>query len=347
MTLLALSRPLRSPASWIALLGIAVTGVFAIAVILTMPDELSAPSPTAATRAAAPAGPAAAIPAVPPQLFESITPEQAVTLNAAVPISSLPNPAAAPFKLSDVSEFDRARAVNCLAMAVYYEAANQGDTGEAAVAQVVLNRMRNPLFPKTVCGVVFQGSGQSTGCQFTFTCDGSLSRQPSADGWRQAKLVAERALGGFVQKDVGEATHYHTMWVVPYWQPTVLKVAQIGAHIFYRWNGDLGRPAAFTGAYAGSEPITPTPAGFTAQDLATMQPPIALAAPIALAQTQASDTATGETEPKPEIKIVATASAGAPAPMIAPAADAPQIVAPNQFFGSDNARPHRLPMAAR
>ena len=346
MTLLALGRPLRSPASWFALLGIAVIGVVAVAVILMMPDELSVPSRSSA--AAKPSAPtAAAIPAVPPQVFESLTPEQAATLNAAVPISSLPNPAATPFKLADVSEFDRARAVNCLAMAAYYEAANQGDAGEAAVAQVVLNRMRNPLFPKTVCGVVFQGSEQSTGCQFTFTCDGSLARPPSADGWRRAKLVAERALGGFVQKDVGEATHYHTIWVVPYWQSTVLKVAQIGAHVFYRWNGGLGQPAAFTGAYAGSEPMTPSPAGFTAQDLAAMAPPVPMDAPIALAQTAANAQAMGGAEPRPEVKIVATASAEASAPTIAPPAVAAEIVAPNQYFGSDNARPHRLPMAGR
>jgi spore germination cell wall hydrolase CwlJ-like protein len=343
MTLLALGRPLRSPASWIALLGIAVTGAFAVVVILTTPGELSAPlrGPIAAP-ASKPVAQPAALPAIPPQVFESVTPEQAVALNAAVPISSLPNPPAAPFKLSDVSEFDRARAENCLAMAVYYEAANQGDSGEAAVAQVVLNRMRNPLFPKTVCGVVFQGSNQPTGCQFTFTCDGSLARAPSADGWRRAKLVAERALGGFVQKDVGEATHYHTIWVVPYWQPTVLKVAQIGAHVFYRWNGGLGQPGAFNGAYAGSEPMTPSPAGFTAQDLAAMQAPVPMDAPITLAQTPAN----AQTEPKREVKIVATASAETSAPLIAPAA-APEIVAPNQFFGSDNTRPHRLPMAGR
>ena len=265
-------------------------------------------------------------------------------LNAEIPISGLPNPAAAPFKLSNVTEFDRARAVTCLAMAVYYEAANQGPDGEAAVAQVVLNRVRNPLFPKTVCGVVFQGSTQSTGCQFTFTCDGSLARRPSVDGWARARAVAERALGGFVQKDVGEATHYHTIWVVPYWQPTVLKVAQIGAHVFYRWNGELGRPSAFIGSYAGAEPVTPIPAGLAAQDLANMQAPIPLAAPIAVAETNAQ--AIGGAEPKPEVKIVTTASAETSAPTIAPAV-APEIVAPNQYFGSDNARPHRLPMAGR
>jgi len=341
MTLLALSRPLRSPASWVALLGIALVGAVAVFAVLTAPAELSPPARTPVAGAEKLRGPVpAAVPAVVPQVFESLSPEQAVTLNAEVPISGLPNPAAAPFKLSNVTEFDHARAATCLAMAVYYEAANQGPDGEAAVAQVVLNRVRNPLFPKTVCGVVFQGSNQSTGCQFTFTCDGSLARRPSADGWSAAKEVAERALGGYVQKAVGEATHYHTIWVVPYWQPTVLKVAQIGAHVFYRWNGELGRPGAFTGPYAGFEPVTPTPAGLTAQDIAAMAAPTAALAAIAPDATPTN--APPESEAKPAARIVATASA----PSIAPAIVPDVTPAPVSYFGgAENARPQRLPTA--
>ncbi|HLY77916.1 MAG TPA: cell wall hydrolase, partial [Caulobacteraceae bacterium] len=246
-----------------------------------------------------------------------------------------PNPAATPFKLTDVSAFDRARAVTCLAEAVYYEAASQGDDGQAAVAQVVLNRMRNPAFPKTVCGVVFQGSNLPTGCQFTFTCDGSMARQPSADGWRRAKQTAERALGGYVQKDVGEATYYHANYVVPYWQSTVLKVAQIGAHIFYRWNGGLGQPGAFTGAYAGSEPMTPTPAGLTAQDVAAMAAPIPLSAPIASA-------AAAPEAPKPEVKLVSAASA----PSVTPVGMPDVAPGPVSYFGgASDTRRQRLPTA--
>ena len=90
-------------------------------------------------------------------------------------------------------------------MAIYYEAASQSDEGQAAVAQVVLNRLRNPLFPKSVCGVVFEGSKLNTGCQFSFTCDGSLARRPSPDAWNRAQTVAARALNGYVVKGVGEA----------------------------------------------------------------------------------------------------------------------------------------------
>jgi spore germination cell wall hydrolase CwlJ-like protein len=198
---------------------------------------------------------------VPLSTFEPVTPEQAQLLNANVPISTLPNPPADPFRLITANPIDRTAALTCLTMAVYYEAGNQGDPGEAAVAQVVLNRLRNPLFPKSVCGVVFEGSTLSTGCQFTFTCDGSLNRRPSQFGWKKAGQVAERALDGHVQPLVGEATHYHTIWVVPYWQSSLIKVTQIGAHIFYRWPGPLGMPVSFRGQYEGLErvpPLTPT-----------------------------------------------------------------------------------------
>ena len=190
-----------------------------------------------------------------PQRFEQVSPEQAAVINANVPISRLPNPAAGPFTMAGASAADQANALTCLAMAVYYEAATQPPDGQAAVAQVVLNRVRNAHYPKSVCGVVFQGSELPTGCQFTFTCDGSLKRSPNPTLWRRAQEVAQRALGGYVQSTVGLATHYHTVWVVPYWQSTVLKVGQIGAHVFYRMEGGLGVPAAFSGRYSGAESI--------------------------------------------------------------------------------------------
>jgi hypothetical protein len=148
---------------------------------------------------------------------------------------------------------DEARAVDCLTAAVYYEAAYESLDGQRAVAQVVLNRMRHPAYPKTVCGVVFQGSERTTGCQFTFTCDGSLKRTPSEAGWSRARQVAVAALNGYVMKRVGNATHYHAVYVAPYWSPNLVKVAAIGAHVFYRWTGGWGLPPAFSGSYAGAE----------------------------------------------------------------------------------------------
>ncbi|MFT2129823.1 cell wall hydrolase, partial [Staphylococcus epidermidis] len=92
-------------------------------------------------------------------------------------------------------------------------AANETLQGQASVAQVILNRMRHPAYPKTVCGVVFQGSERTTGCQFSFTCDGAMGRPPSAEGWARARAVAASALNGFVAADVGMATHYHANYV--------------------------------------------------------------------------------------------------------------------------------------
>ena len=198
-------------------------------------------------------GVTAAPPAPPPMIVPPRAPEQALKVNAEIPGATGPNPAASPFLFKGGAPA-RAQAVNCLASAVYYEAGNQDADGERAVAQVVLNRVRHPAFPGSVCGVVYQGSTRLTGCQFTFTCDGSLNRRPDADGWRRATAIAEQALAGSVFAPVGWATHYHADYVVPYWASTMAKNAIIGAHLFYRWAGGWGQPAVFAKAYLGNEP---------------------------------------------------------------------------------------------
>jgi hypothetical protein len=109
--------------------------------------------------------------------------------------------------------------------------------------------MRHPEYPNSVCGVVYQGWERWTGCQFSFTCDGSLLRAPLPVFWRQAQEVAAAALNGHVQPTVGTATHYHADYVMPYWRPSLTKVGQIGAHIFYRWPGFAGTAPAFTNRY--------------------------------------------------------------------------------------------------
>ena len=196
--------------------------------------------------------PEAAPPAPPPMLIRQLAPEQAVEVNKDIPLAAGPNPAAQPFVFKG-SATVRKQALDCLASAVYYEAGSQDDDGERAVAQVVLNRVRHPAFPQSVCGVVYEGSTRPTGCQFTFTCDGSLYRQPDADGWKRAYRVAEAALSGAVYAPVGYATHYHANYVVPYWASTLAKNAIVGAHIFYHWAGGWGQPAAFIKAYSGHE----------------------------------------------------------------------------------------------
>lgn len=193
-------------------------------------------------------------PAPEPLAFRDMSPVDAATYNASVPFSAEPNPAARPFRFAAATDVDKLRAEDCLTAAIYYEAGIESSDGQRAVAQVVLNRVRHPAFPKTVCGVVFQGSERSTGCQFTFTCDGALARIPNEAGWERARKIAEEALAGKVYKPVGYATHYHTNWVVPYWSGSLTKLAQVGAHIFYRWEGGWGRPPAFRFSAVGVEP---------------------------------------------------------------------------------------------
>lgn len=175
-------------------------------------------------------------------------------LNAAMPASMGALRPARPFVFKVASADDRRRALRCLSQAVYYEAALESTEGQEAVAQVVLNRVRDPNYPSSVCGVVFQGAERSTGCQFSFTCDGALSQAPVDWAWKRATSVAERALAGHVAVKVGTATHYHADYVHPWWSPTLAKIDQIGAHIFYRWKGVYGETAAFRQAYATREP---------------------------------------------------------------------------------------------
>jgi hypothetical protein len=154
------------------------------------------------------------------------------------------NPSPGPFRFQGALE--GSRELDCLTQAVYYEARGETPSGQAAVAQVVLNRARNPAFPKSVCGVVFQRAGATKGCQFSFACDGSTQRSREARAWRRAQTIASRALDGFVMAEVGSATHFHTLNVAPMWGPRLLRVAQVGMHVFYRFGGRAGAPAAFT-----------------------------------------------------------------------------------------------------
>lgn len=180
--------------------------------------------------------------------------QQAQLINASLPFSKTPVQASRPFALEG-GDNDYRRALLCLTQAVYYEAGFEPVAGRRAVAQVVLNRMRHPAFPKSVCGVVYQGARQPV-CQFSFVCDGSLGRAPAAAAWRSAQEIARAALGGYVEKSVGAATHYHADYVAPRWAPMLAKITKLGAHIFYRWPGSWGRREAFTGRYIG-EPNDP------------------------------------------------------------------------------------------
>lgn len=179
-------------------------------------------------------------------------------------------PPAKSYAFRGVTALDRERAHYCLTAAVYYEAASESDDGMRGVAQTVLNRVRHPSFPNTVCGVVFQGSERAGVCQFTFSCDGAMARAPSRENWLRASRIATAALNGAVFPKVGLATHYHTTAIWPRWGKSLVMTNIVGAHIFHRWRGRWGMPDAFRAPYPGREPV-PGPYLPVAQQLAILR----------------------------------------------------------------------------
>lgn len=217
-------------------------------------------------------------------------PARGVTGTIALPALPIPAAAAAaialsetgvvparPFSMGRSSGVDRGRALQCLTAAIYYEAASEPDAGQQAVAQVVLNRVRHPAFPATVCGVVYQGS-ERAGCQFSFACDGAMARIPSRTGWARAMRAAGMALAGYVYAPVGLATHYHTYAVTPAWNRSLVMTDVVGAHFFHRWKGYWGTASAFRQGYAGGEPMPGPHAPVT--PVAPLTPLILVATPV-------------------------------------------------------------------
>ncbi|QGN53847.1 cell wall hydrolase [Novosphingobium sp. Gsoil 351] len=234
-----------------------MAALLAVAVLLVawLPLHRNASAPEA-TAPGASATPLTALPAraadAPVLAAPTQAPADARAQNLADPFSADKLAAAPSFRFTGTT-LDRARAADCLALAALAEAGGD-DAGQRAVMQVVLNRVRHPAFARTVCGVVFEGSQRRSGCQFTFTCDGSLDRRYSEAARAGALARAQEALGGRVYAPVGIATHYHTDWVYPWWSPKLLKVAQVQTHLFFRWPGYWGSAAAANIAYRGGEP---------------------------------------------------------------------------------------------
>ena len=188
----------------------------------------------------------------PPALpLKTLSLAEAAKINAAMPVS-LASVAPAPAFSFTGRAAERSRAQLCLAQAIYYEAALEPPEGQAAVAQTILNRVRHPDFPKTVCGVVYQGASQP-GCQFSFACDGSRDRPPIEPYWSRAKQVADAALNGAVAKAVGTATYYHADYVFPPWSPQLVKIGRFGSQLFYRYPGPRGAAQALSARYGGDE----------------------------------------------------------------------------------------------
>lgn len=124
----------------------------------------------------------------------------------------------------------------CLARAVYFEARSETDLGQLAVARVILNRVKDPSYPKTICGVVYQGADRPNQCQFSFACDGESDEPGNRSQWKQAQAVATRAMAGGDTETasiMGAATHYHADYVRPKWSYSLRRLIKIGRHIFY------------------------------------------------------------------------------------------------------------------
>lgn len=168
----------------------------------------------------------------------------ALAIAAIIVLPSGPAAAASLAESSPTPVGDRAAAIGCLAEAIGHEAGNELEAGQQAVAEVILNRVAHRAFPKTVCGVVFQGAERRTGCQFTFTCDGARRRSLSSRTWERATRIAGQALDGLLPGTVGAATHYHADYVAPRWAPSLVRIRQLGTHIFYRFPGAAGPPSA-------------------------------------------------------------------------------------------------------
>ncbi|MES3154138.1 cell wall hydrolase [Sphingomonas faeni] len=248
---------------WIAMIGVTLivgAGISAHAALRALSARhgvlLAAPSPDETLPAPTNAAPSTSI--------ETAAPATGVTGTIDLPDLPIPSgtPAtfetgvvpARPFSMATASATDRGRAAQCLTAAIYYEAASEPDAGQQAVAQVILNRVRHPAFPATVCGVVYQGS-EHAGCQFSFACDGAMARVPSRTAWVRAARAAGMALAGYVFAPVGLATHYHTYAVTPAWNRSLVMTDVVGAHFFHRWKGFWGTSAAFSQRYVGGEPL--------------------------------------------------------------------------------------------
>jgi spore germination cell wall hydrolase CwlJ-like protein len=230
--------------------------------------------------------------------------------------------AALPFRLG--STLDASRDLDCLTQAAYYEARGEGRDGMRAVTQVVLNRVRHPAFPKSVCSVVFQGAGRRTGCQFSFTCDGSMRGRVNQTAWNRAREIASSALSGSVYSQVGNATHFHTTGVAPGWRNSLVRVGQVGDHLFYRFGGRSGSREAFS--YA-ARPSGETEGPRLIQASLDPTGPVREAGAVAYNMLVSQERGVDAVAPAPATAPAASAPATAATPQ-ASTADAPLQTAP-------------------
>jgi spore germination cell wall hydrolase CwlJ-like protein len=211
------ATPIPSPSARPA----AIPPVGGVAVASVDPSAIAAPADTAALNAidsaAAPAGP-----------MPGTLPQQLAYARDDAPATTFPNYL--------TSNKYSAKDLNCLAQAIYFEARGEPYRGQVAVAQVVMNRLAYPLYPKTICGVVFQDASRRDACQFSFACDGIPEVVNEPEAWKQAEDIAQKVADGELYlPEVGNATHYHATYVYPDWAPELKRVTKIGQHIFYKF----------------------------------------------------------------------------------------------------------------
>ena len=193
-----------------------------IAVASVDPSAVASPADTPALDAidSAAAAPAAPMPGTLPQKLAYARDD--------APATTFPN-----YQTNDKYS---AKDLNCLAQAIYFEARGEPYRGQVAVAQVVMNRLAYPLYPKTICGVVFQDASHRNACQFSFACDGIPEVVNEPEAWKQAEDIAAKVADGELYlPEVGNATHYHASYVYPDWAPEMKRVTRIGQHIFYKF----------------------------------------------------------------------------------------------------------------
>jgi hypothetical protein len=180
------------------------------------------------------------------------------------------------YKGESQAEFEQ-RERRCLATAIYFEARGEPVRGQVAVAQVILNRVRSPVFPETICGVVYQGQ-MHPGCQFSFTCDGHTDNPRNDDQWALAQDIAKQITAGELWlPEVGYSTFYHANYVSPRWAGSMSKIDKIGRHIFYKKRNE---EPYIVDAVAG-EATTPEQAPESSTSLFSLTPALSLVSGVA------------------------------------------------------------------
>ena len=200
---------------------------------------------------------------------------------------------------------------DCLAQTIYYEARGETQRGQLAVAEVVMNRVRSPHYPNSICGVVYQGHERATGCQFTFTCDGSLNQRPRGRAWDRAKRLATAVMLGYTRPITQRATHYHTTAINPVWSAGLVETTKVDSHVFYRFPSGAERAtyrealARRRGAFGGRSAVEPE-----APNAAEPEAGAPEAAPEATsAEPDAAAEAAANAPAKPEAEVTAAVEA--------------------------------------